>query len=983
MLAFVAFGWSISIETLVIGALTGLAYAVLGAGLVLVYRATRVINFAYGEIGAFGAAALALLVIDYRWNFFLALAAVLVVGALLGAVIELAVVRRLFKAPRLILLVATIGVSQLVFVLQLVLPGVEKTARYPSPIDRSAQVGGLLLRSEHFMVLAVVPAVIATLAYFLARTPYGIAIRASAENADRAELVGISTKRISTLVWVLAAILATLTTVLINPLRGTIVGLPSQALGPSLLLRALTAGMVGGLVSLPRTLIGGVLVGVAEAVLFVNVSSPGIVDLVLFVAVLALVLTRKGIADEESRSWSLSPKVRAIPERLRGVWWVERLNLIAAGAGLAIALVLPLAFGSSAQLFLFARVLLFAMIALSVTVLTGWAGQLSLGQFAFVGLGAMVTAALVDRGMPFGFAVGYATVAGVIAALAIGFPALRVRGLFLAVTTLAFAVAARGFILSNGVFLGDKSVVFVPRGSFLGVDFTSQATYYYLCLIVLVLSVVMVSRLRASGIGRSIIAVRDNEASAASFAVPPAVAKLTAFAVAGGLAALAGALLGGLRVQFGPDAFAPEESLRVVAMTVIGGLGSVGGAVLGAVYVIGLPALFDNNPTVGLLTSGIGLLVLLLYLPGGLIQVVFRARDSLLTMLERRLPPVEPAKRGGVASRPLPTPERAARAADVPALAARGITVAFGGRLALEDVTVEAHAGEVVGLIGSNGAGKSTLMNVISGFQTPTAGDIELFGQDVTTLPPHARALAGMGRVFQDARLFGDLTVRETVKIALEGRERSELVPALLGLRSSREAERTKSSEAIQYIDFLGLGRYADSFLSDLSTGTRRIVELCCLLAQGSDLLLLDEPTAGVAQKETEAFGPLINRIQRELGATVVIIEHDIPLVMSMSDRVYCLAAGKCIAEGLPHEVRDDPAVVAAYLGTDERAIQRSGARSAVSEGCSDEVATVPPALDLARLNRRDLLELASAQGLTGISRLPKAELISAVEQAR
>jgi ABC-type branched-subunit amino acid transport system ATPase component len=201
----------------------------------------------------------------------------------------------------------------------------------------------------------------------------------------------------------------------------------------------------------------------------------------------------------------------------------------------------------------------------------------------------------------------------------------------------------------------------------------------------------------------------------------------------------------------------------------------------------------------------------------------------------------------------------------------------------------------------------------------------------VTTLAPHQRAGLGMGRVFQDARLFGDLTLRDTVKVALEAHDRSELIPSLLALPPSLRSERAKSDEASAYIDFLGLGRYADTFLSDLSTGTRRIVELCCLLAQGSRLLLLDEPTAGVAQRETEAFGPLIRRIRAELGATIVIIEHDIPLIMSISDRVYCLAAGAEIAEGLPEVVRNDPMVIAAYLGTDERAIARSGAAAVVT----------------------------------------------------
>ena len=928
MLAFAVGSWHISSQTLVVGALTGLAYAVLAAGLVLVYRATRVINFAHGEIGAFGAAVLAKVVIDWHWNFFLALVAVLVIGGLLGAVIELGVVRRLFHAPRLILLVATIGVSQLVFVLELVLPEVSnKGQRYPTAIHHAFTIGGVHLGGEHVLLVAVAPGVIAALGWFINRTWYGVAIRASAENADRAELVGISTKRISTLVWVVAGVLSTLTAVLLNPVRGTIVGLPSEALGPGLLLRALAAALVGGLTSLPLALAGGLAIGVIEAVIFANVANPGTVDLVLFLAVLALVFLRRGARAEESATWSLSPKVRAVPERLRGSWWVRHMNTLAAIVGLAVALVLPLAFATSARAYLFSTMLLFALVGLSVSVLTGWAGQLSLGQFAFVGLGAMVCGALHARGMGFGVAVAFATFSGVVAAVLIGFPALRVRGLFLAVTTLAFAVAARSWILVQPALIGHGTVVFLPRGRALGVDFHSQRSYYYLCLAVVSVVAIGVSKLRSSGIGRSIIATRENEASAASFTLSPALAKLTAFALAGGLAALAGALLAGLRVQYGAESFGPEASLQIVSMTIIGGLGSVGGPILGALYVVGLPALFNHSASVGLATSGIGLLVLLLYFPGGLMQVVYRARDALLDRAARRAPAASPA--GVAPSRVLP-----ARSAADPeagptlghAFAARDITVRFGGRVALDAVSVTAQPGEVVGLIGSNGAGKSTLLNVVSGFLPPAAGVVEIAGVDVTSLPAHLRARHGIGRVFQDARLFGDLTVGETVKIALESDERSEFLPSLLTLPPSRRAEARKAADAAAYIDFLGLGRYADRFLSELSTGTRRIVELCCLVAQGAHLLLLDEPTAGVAQRETEAFGPLIRRIQAELGATIVIIEHDIPLVLSMSDRVYCLAAGRVIAEGDPEAVRNDPAVVAAYLGTDERAIARSDA---------------------------------------------------------
>jgi len=229
----------------------------------------------------------------------------------------------------------------------------------------------------------------------------------------------------------------------------------------------------------------------------------------------------------------------------------------------------------------------------------------------------------------------------------------------------------------------------------------------------------------------------------------------------------------------------------------------------------------------------------------------------------------------------------------------------------------------VVGLIGTNGAGKSTLMNAIGGF-VPSTGTIEILGRDASGLSAANRARLGLGRTFQAARLFPELTVNETVQVALEARERTRLLPAAFFLPSSIRAERAKASDASDLIDFLGLGRYADTFVAELSTGTRRIVELAGLLALDARVLCLDEPTAGIAQRETEAFGPLLKQIQQELGATMVVIEHDMPMIMALSDRVYCLETGRIIAEGSPDEVRNNPRVVASYLGTDDRAIDRS-----------------------------------------------------------
>jgi ABC-type branched-subunit amino acid transport system ATPase component len=216
-------------------------------------------------------------------------------------------------------------------------------------------------------------------------------------------------------------------------------------------------------------------------------------------------------------------------------------------------------------------------------------------------------------------------------------------------------------------------------------------------------------------------------------------------------------------------------------------------------------------------------------------------------------------------------------------------------------------------------------MNAIGGF-VRARGEVDVLGRDVSDLPAYRRHRRGLGRGFQAARLYPALTVRETIMVALEARERSWLIPSMTGLPPSPAAERRKRAEAAELIDFLGLGRYADEFISSLSTGTRRIVELSTLLAVDARVLLLDEPTGGVAQREAEAFGPLIVRIRRELGAALLMIEHDMPLIMGISDRVYCLEAGAVIAEGSPAEVRENPRVIASYLGTDERAIRRSGA---------------------------------------------------------
>jgi ABC-type branched-subunit amino acid transport system ATPase component/ABC-type branched-subunit amino acid transport system permease subunit len=911
------------------GVVNGMTYGVMAVGIILIYRSTRVINFAIAAMGGFGAALLARMVINWNFNFWVAFAICVVLGGALGAIMDLLVIRRLFDAPRVIVLVATIGAAQLLLFAQGVLPLPKFIASYPTPFEHVWVVVGVRVRSEHVLILIIVPLMTVALAFFLNRTKHGVAIRASAANPDAARLAAVNVRRMSTVVWATAGVLATIGTILSAPITTT-TSTDILDLGPGLLLRVLVAALIGRMVSPGIALVGGIAIGVGEALLFYNMPSQhGVLDLALFVVVLVTLvpLVRKsgaGTTDAHAR-WSFSPRVRPIPAELEGVWWVKRLPQIGALVAVVLGLVPLVLVTKASQQQLWSRMLLYTIVALSLTVLTGWAGQLSLGQFAFVGLGAMTTASLVHEGVGFAPAVIAAAVIGGLAALIVGAPALRIPGLFLAVATLAFAVASASWLFSRSIFLhGDPSVT-MPRAVIGSLSFGSERTYYALCLVVLMVVILAISRIRRSGFGRSMIAVRDNERAAASVGLSPTRVKLTAFGISGTLAGLAGGLLAGLFVTFGPERFTATESLQVIAIAVIGGLASIPGAVLGALWVVGLPAAFSNSANVSLLTSGAGLLVLLLFFPRGLVQVLYATRDVLLTRATRRLSAREAVASDAEVARPSVTlaPANApAVAGDGPVLRVQALTVTFGGRVAVDGVDLELQRGEVVGLIGSNGAGKSTVMNAIGGFVGST-GSIEVLGRDVRALPPARRARLGLARSFQGAELFGDLTVRETVAVALEAEMHASLASVVFGLPGALRIERAKRAQADEVVAFLGLGRFADRFVNELSTGTRRIVELACLIASGARVLCLDEPTAGLAQRESENFVPLILDIRREIEASLLVIEHDMGVVMGISDRVYCMEAGRVISSGSPNQVRADPLVIASYLGTPQTETSR------------------------------------------------------------
>ncbi len=930
----------------VLGLGIGGVYAALGAGLVVTFKGTGVVNFAIGAMAAVGAHVfdeldrsgrllLPWLPVVDTGDLPLAVDLLIagLVAAALGLLAHVAVFGPLRAAPPLARVVASVGVMitlQAVLSLEYGTQGRPRSALLPSG---STEVAGAALPYERLTYMVLVVAVGAGLAAWFRFSRTGLAVRAAAENERSAALARLSPERLALLTWVLATVLTTLALI--------VAGTVAPVLGPFtwtlLVVPALAAALLGRLTSIGWTIAAGLGLGVTQSLLqyFSNTrawwpawAKVGLTDAVPFLAiVVALFVLGKAIPLRGSVVEQALPPV-SLPRNRPGavLFWVA--------AGVVVMVVLD-----GSYRFGLITSLAFMLIALSLVLLTGMVGQISLAQAAFAGTAGFVLAKIGgDVPFPLGMLVAAAgaTVVGVV----VGIPATRIRGTQLAVVTLAAAVTVERFVFGNPEIL-DPVAEAIPDPTLFGLDLgiregrnLARLEFGLMALAVVAIAFVVAGNVMRARTGRRFLAVRSNERAASSVGIGASSTKLTAFAAASFLAGLGGALIGYSRGQLSPASFGVLVGLTALALTYLGGITSLAGAVVGGMIAplgllyITIDRFFDldqGRTAYYILFSGVSLVLTTILNPIG---IAGKTKSDLAKLGARMRRGVGHGDEPGAVDIE-PAPPRPDRRIGDTVLRASAVTVTFGGLRAVDHVDLDVAAGEIVGLIGPNGAGKTTFIDALTGF-VPADGAVELRGVDLGRLGPHGRARAGLVRTWQSIELFGDLSTRGNVLVAAQPVGPGGIL--LDAVAPNRGHDDDGVADALALVGLGGLGARRPS---ELTLGHQKLLGVARALAMGPAALLLDEPAAGLNVEESAVFGDYLRHIAAR-GTACLLVDHDMSLVLDVCDRVYVLEFGQIIAEGTPDEVRADPAVVTAYLGT-------GGAHDAADGTDDDPVGGVQP----------------------------------------
>ena len=601
-------------------------------------------------------------------------------------------------------------------------------------------------------------------------------------------------------------------------------------------------------------------------------------------------------------------------------------NLLIPIVLVVVVLLLPRFITSSYWLNLINLAISFSVACLGLNIVLGYTGQLSLAQAAFWGVGAYTSAILTTQlGLPVWAGMFAAFLVAALCGVLLGIPTLKLSGHYLAMATIGFGIILQ-LILINEIWLtkGSDGITTIPSPWIGSLELKDPGTFFYVAAVSLILLTWAAIHLKDSRVGRAFMAIRENEMAAGTTGVDTTYYKIMAFALSAGYAGFGGWLFAHSGSHYiSPDTFSFDQSVILLVMTVLGGNGSAIGSIVGATLLTLLPEVLRFLKDSYMMVYAAGIVLIMIFMPSGIAGLVMsmpfsvrlRAWWTADSTAARQVAAAVSVREDSGGSRKPYKPEDCAGSGEV-LLTVKGLAKHFGGLKAVDGVDMEVRRGEIQALIGPNGSGKTTILNMLSGLYIPTAGEITLAGSAIAGKKPHVITSMGMARTFQNIRLFGELTVLENVLIGRHTHSRAGLLGSILRLPSQRAEEAQVRAKALEMLEFVGLKGKEFAQANSLPYGQQRLLELARALASDPQLLLLDEPAAGLNAAETEALVELLFQICTR-GITILLVEHDMNLVMNVSDHITVLNFGRKIAEGSAEQIEKNQEVIDAYLGTE------------------------------------------------------------------
>ena len=903
---------------IVIGLSVGSIYGLAATGLVLTYKTSGIFNFAYGALASVSVFVFYELHDVQGWPWPVAGGlCVFVVGPVMGYLLEL-LSRQLAAADRTLQIGAMVGL--IVWIVSITGIMFSNTSGiFPSFLPTTTvRLLNVNVEWEQIIVAVVGFAAAGALYAFLRFTRRGVELRAVVDDPDLLSVTGTSSVAVRRLAWMIGSSFAALSGLLIAP------NLQLSALALTLLVvQAFSAAAIGYFTNLPLTYVGGLLTGIAGALAtkyVVNVpwliGFPSSLPFVVLFIVLLVTPRSKLVV----RSF-------VVARRIPPSWHAPvRARLYSGVVFLAVLCAVPWLVGT--DLASYTSALIMVILILSLGLLLRTSRQVSLCQYGFAAIGAAAMGHFTSAGIPWLFALLLAALVAVPVGAFIAIPAIRLSGVFLALATLGFGILLEQMVYTMGWMFGPSSnglPTTRPDLSIAGFQLGSDEGMYFVVVAFVVVIAVTVAVLTETRLGKLLRAMGDSPVALDTYGVNVNVIRVLVFCISAFIAAVAGALTASVNTYAIGSEFPSFSSLVLVTIVIAVVLGDPWYAFVAAAGLTIIPVYLTG----GNVTE----IILAVSAVGAVLVPVFRDRmqvtppraiqefaDWISTHPPRRaraaarLAAAQPA--GAPAETASPALVLAARSPRPPgstSLSVEGLTIRYGGALAVDNVTLAVRAGMITGLVGPNGAGKTSIFNVCSGLVKPSAGRITLHGTDVTHASPSQRARLGLGRTFQRVQLFESLDVKSNITLARESAlAGSNPLRQVIGRRGdAREIDRAVAAA----IELTGVGAYLDKPVDHLSTGQRRLVELARVLAGPFDTVLLDEPSSGLDPTETEHFGAILGRAVAERGLGVLLVEHDMALVQQTCAHVYVLDYGSMIFEGTAQQMLTAESVRAAYLG--------------------------------------------------------------------